>query len=296
MSTRAALRVLACVLAVACGCASGGAALDEAAPAGTAASATANPDANAEASAGCVGTSRPALRGERRHVTVAGDERSYLIDAPVSDPHDPRPLVLAFHGFRGDAENQRAGTGMDTLAEREHAIVVCPDGHEGVRLLGTIGRGWDLEAHETRDLDFVRTLLDTLERERCVDRRRVYATGMSNGGFFANLVGCRMADRIAAIAPVAGGMPLPACIPARPVAVLLTFGRADDIIPPSRMRSARDWWAQVNGCERSAEHDGCTHFDGCRAELVSCEGPQAHTWPAGTTDRVWRFFAAHPRD
>jgi poly(3-hydroxybutyrate) depolymerase len=288
---RAALRALACVLAVACGCASGEAALDERGPTGAAASA----DAGADASAGCADASRPALRGERRHVASGSDDRSYVIDAPASDPRDPRPLVLAFHGFRGDAENQRAGTGMDTLAEREHAIVVCPDGHEGVRLLGAIGRGWDLETHETRDLDFVRTLLDTLERERCVDRRRVYATGMSNGGFFANLVGCRMADRIAAIAPVAGGMPLPVCVPARPVAVLLTFGRADDVVSPSLMRAARDWWAQVNGCQRRAEHDGCTRFDGCRAELVSCEGPQAHTWPAGTTDRIWRFFATHPR-
>ncbi len=118
---------------------------------------------------------------------------------------------------------------------------------------------------------------------------------MSNGAFFASLVGCRLADRIAAIAPVAGAMPLPACAPARPVAVLLTFGRADDIVPPSLMRAARDWWARVDRCGDGRERDGCTYFERCAADLVACEGPQAHTWPSGTTDRIWTFFASHPR-
>ncbi|MBI3768115.1 MAG: hypothetical protein HY271_06405 [Deltaproteobacteria bacterium] len=250
-------------------------------------------EARAEASAGCAGARRPPLHGERRQIMVGDEERTFLVDAPVDDPNRPRPVVLVFHGFRGSAANQRLGTGMVTLAERNDVIAVHPEGHEGVHLLDSTGRGWDLDAHETRDLDFVRALLDALEGERCVDRRRVYATGMSNGGFFANLVGCRMADRIAAIAPVAGAKPLPDCVPARPVPVLLTFGRADDVIPPSLMRAARDWWARVDGCESGHELDGCTRFAGC--ELVSCEGPQAHTWPSDATDRIWRFFAAHPR-
>jgi polyhydroxybutyrate depolymerase len=251
------------------------------------------PEAPAEASAGCAGARRPPLHGERRQIVVGDDERGFLVDAPADDPNRPRPVVLVFHGFRGTAVNQRVGTGLVTLAERNDVILVHPEGHEGVHLLDSIGRGWDLAAHETRDLDFVRALLDALERERCVDRRRVYATGMSNGGFFANLVGCRMAERIAAIAPVAGARPLPDCVPARPVPVLLTFGRADDVIPPSLMRTARDWWARVDGCGSGEERDGCTRFAGC--ELVSCEGPQAHRWPSDATDRIWRFFAAHPR-
>ena len=228
-------------------------------------------------------------------MTVGSDARSFIVDAPASDPDRPRPLVLGFHGYRGNAENQRRGTGMIELAERNDVIVVHPDGHEGVRLLGSVGRGWDLGAHETHDLDFVRALLDRLERERCVDRRRVYAIGMSNGGFFASLAGCRLADRIAAIAPVAGAMPLPACVPARPVPVLLTFGRADDIVPPALMRSARDWWAKVAGCGSPREGEGCTRYEGCAADVVACEGPQGHTWPPDTTERAWRFFEAHPR-
>lgn len=249
----------------------------------------------ARPSPGCAGAAKPALRDDRQRVTVAGEERTYIVDAPASEPGDPRPVVLAFHGFQGSAASQRSGTGMAALVEREHVIVVHPEGHDGVRLLETTGHGWDLAAGDTRDVAFVGALLDRLEGDRCVDRRRVYATGMSNGAFVASLLGCRLADRIAAIAPVAGGMALPACVPARPVAVLMMYGRADQVVPPEMMRAGRDWWAGVDRCGPAHERDGCTTYEGCAAEVVACEGPQAHRWPADTVERAWRFFAAHPR-
>ncbi len=250
---------------------------------------------SAEPSAGCTGAATPELRADHQRIVVAADERTYVVDAPASSANDPRPVVLAFHGFQGDGASQRIGTGMASLADRERAIVVHPDGHDDVRLLGTVGRGWDLGTSQTRDLDFVRALLDRLERERCVDRRRVYATGFSNGAFFASLLGCRLGDRIAAIAPIAGGMPLPACTPARPVAVLMMYGRADDVVPPDLMRGARDWWVRVDHCGASQDHDGCATYAACAADVVACEGTQMHLWPAGATERIWRFFAAHPR-
>jgi polyhydroxybutyrate depolymerase len=296
----------AVALVIAYGCAAGVGAVET--PRGAVAPGTSPPAAEAAvtaapriahdvppgASPGCSGASAPAVRGERRQITVAGEERSYLLDAPASESAAPRPVVFAFHGFRGDAAGLRLGTGLATLAERERVILVTPEGHEGVQLLGTVGRGWDLGADETRDVAVVRALLDTLERERCVDRRRVYATGMSNGGFFASLVGCALADRIAAIAPVAGAMPLAGCMPARPVAVVLTFGRADNLVPPTMMRAGGSWWAKTDGCGTGHDRDGCTAYEQCTADVVVCEGPQAHTWPPDTTERIWRFFVAHP--
>lgn len=246
----------------------------------------------AQPSTGCAGPRQPELRDDRQRITVGGEERTYVVDAPPSTD-DARPVVLAFHGFRSNAADQRAAA--VALAEREHAIVVCPEGHDGVHLLGTTGRGWDLEPADTRDVEFVRALLDRLERERCVDRRRIYATGFSNGAFFASLLGCRLADRIAAIAPISGGMPLAACTPARPVPVLMVYGTADTVLAPAMMRAGRDWWAQVDRCGAPRERDGCTAYDACAADVVACEGSHGHQWPAGTTERIWRFFAAHPR-
>jgi polyhydroxybutyrate depolymerase len=248
-----------------------------------------------EPSSGCSAERRPAVAGERFTIQIGGEERSYLLDAPASDAARPRPLILAFHGFQGSAEGQRQGDGFVELAAREELVVVRPDGHEGVRLLGSVGRGWDLGPAETRDAAAVAAMLDRVERERCIDRRRMYATGMSNGGFFSNLLGCRMADRLAAIAPVAGGMPLPPCVPARPVPVLFIVGSADDIVPPALTATARDWWAERNGCTGRRDRDGCVAFEGCAADVVYCEGAHGHSWPPDTTARIWRFFTSHPR-
>jgi len=245
-------------------------------------------------SAGCRWGTRAPVRGERRTLVVAGEERSYLVDAPAAPADRPLPLVLSFHGFRGSASGHRWWTRWGALARWEGFIAVHPEGHDDVRLLGTTGRGWDLSPDETRDADFVRALLDALERERCVDRRREFATGMSNGGFFTSLLGCMLADRLAAVAPVAGAMDLRACAPARPVAVLVIHGRKDRIVRPELARSARDWWARTERCGAAVEREGCQRFEDCMADVVYCEGPQAHRWPGDATRRIWRFFRAHP--
>jgi polyhydroxybutyrate depolymerase len=247
-----------------------------------------------EPSAGCRSGTRTRIRGERRTLVVAGEQRSYLVDAPSAPADRPLPLVLAFHGFRGDASGFRWWAGWGTRARAEGFIAVHPEGHDGVRLLGTTGRGWDLRPDETRDAGFVRALLDTLEEEHCVDRRRVFATGFSNGGFFASLLGCVLADRLAAVASVSGAMDLRACTPARPIPVLLIQGRKDRIVSVELVRGARDWWARAERCGRAEARAGCERFDGCMADVMYCEGPQAHRWPGDATRRIWSFFRTHP--
>ena len=250
------------------------------------------PARGAEATAACEGPARAAARGERRSIVVGGETREYLLDAPASEPGEALPIVLSFHGFRSTAWAHRWWTGLAGIARRERFILVNPEGHEGVRLVGTKGRGWDIWWGETRDVAFVRALLDALEAERCVDRRRVYATGMSNGGFFASLVGCMLSDRVAAIAPVAGAMPLRECQPARPPRVLMIYGSADAIVGADLVHAGRDWWARALGCSAPRSDGDCERYEGCAAELVYCEGPHAHRWPSGASKRIWRFFTS----
>jgi polyhydroxybutyrate depolymerase len=246
-------------------------------------------------SAGCRDGALPAADGERRELTVGGEQRSYIVDAPAAPAGRPLAVVLSFHGFRGSAWQHRLWTGWGALAGREGLIALNPEGHEGVELLQTTGRGWDFRPGETRDTSFVRALLDAVERERCVDRRRVFATGMSNGGFFTNLLGCVLADRLAAVAPVAGAIPLRRCTPSRPVPILLIQGNSDRVVSPDMVRGARDWWTGTAGCGAAEERDGCARYGGCAADVVYCEGPQGHIWPSDATGRIWRFFQAHPR-
>ena len=247
-------------------------------------------------SAGCDHAAAPAVAGERRTLAVGAETRAYLIDAPAVSGDRPLPLVLAFHGFRDDAAGLRGSSGLVPLAASGALVAIHPEGHEGVELLSAVGRGWEFVGGDLRDRSFVRALLDAVEAERCIDRRREFATGFSNGAFFANYLGCALSDRLAAIAPVAGAEPLDGCPLSVPLPVLLFHGAEDPIVPVARISAAQEWWRKTNRCAGiDRQQDGCLAASGCAADLVLCEGPQRHAWPADATARLWRFFQAHPK-
>jgi polyhydroxybutyrate depolymerase len=247
-------------------------------------------------SAGCGSGAAPALVGAARTLDVDGLTRHFLIDAPAGPADAALPLVLVFHGFRHSAAGLRDGLDFAARAASGALVAVHADGRDDVRLLDRVGRGWDIAPGDTRDTAFVRALLDTIERERCIDLRRIYATGFSNGGFLSNLLGCRLGDRLAAIAPVAGARPLDACTPPAPMPVLFFHGSADRVVPPRLTVGAAAWWRRANRCGDGDEaRDGCRAANGCAADVVVCEGPQAHSWPEGASAAIWRFFEEHPR-
>src|SRR5262249_31023113 len=124
------------------------------------------PSATPERSSGCRSGTLAAAAGERRE--RAG--RTVLLDAPAGPADRPVPLAPALHGFRSDPDDMREGTGLSELARREGVVVAYPEGHAGVELLGTTGVGWDMRPDQTTDRDFLRALIDELERERCIDR------------------------------------------------------------------------------------------------------------------------------
>jgi polyhydroxybutyrate depolymerase len=175
-------------------------------------------------------------------------------------------------------------------------VAIHPEGRDDVRLMSRVGRGWDLGPDDTKDLPFVTAILDAVEQERCIDRRRIFATGFSNGGFLVNLLGCRLADRLAAVAAVSGARALDPCTPAAPLPVLFFHGTADQVVPVRMTAAARAWWRSANHCGADDEtREGCRAARGCAADVVVCEGPQGHTWPVDATSRIWEFFQAHPR-
>lgn len=245
---------------------------------------------------GCRSGTLPALVGDARTIAVDGLERHFLIDAPSGPGDVALPLVLVFHGFRHSAAGLRSGLDFAARAGAGALVAVHADGRDDVELLDRVGRGWDIAPGDTRDTAFVRAILDTLERERCIDRRRIYATGFSNGGFLSNLLGCQLGDRLAAIAPVAGARPLDACAPPVPMPVLFFHGSGDRVVPLRLTVGAAAWWRRANRCgEGEDSRDGCRAASGCAADVVVCEGAQGHTWPEGASATIWRFFEEHPR-
>jgi polyhydroxybutyrate depolymerase len=159
-------------------------------------------------------------------IDVRGAARRFLLSAPAHEEgSDPLPLVLDFHGLAEGADIHAEMTQLGPLGVEEGFVTVFPHGTgEPVR--------WDVGTDPTAndDLTYVDALLDHVGRERCIDTSRVYATGLSNGAMMASAVGCAMADRVAAIVPIAGILLPEPCEPARPVPVLTIHGTADPIL------------------------------------------------------------------
>lgn len=166
--------------------------------------------------------------GDRKfEISVGGTTRSYLLFVPHSlPPKRSAPLLLVFHGGGGHDYNMPRFTGFDELAEDRGFFVAYPE---------SVNTHWN----DTRslspadDVGFVRALIAEVKRSYSVDSARIYATGISNGGFFSQRLACDLADEISAVASVAATMPdtlVPVCHPARPVSVMFIQGTDDPIV------------------------------------------------------------------
>lgn len=291
-----------------------------------ASTAPAPPATTAARSSGC-GVALPpdviAGRTVVRTLVSSGLTRSYRLHFPPTGAgNDPRAVVLNFHGLGSSALEQELYSGFDAVSDREGFVLVTPDGTGEPRAWGSFAS----IASATDDVQFTRDLLDALARDLCLDAKRVYATGLSNGAFMSSRLACVLSDRFAAVAPVAGVYyPTEAC--GTPVPLLAFHGTEDPVVPFEAGRifglllyaGAREGtaaWAKANGCgatpavERLSAHVTRESYPECAAEtaLVVIDGG-GHTWPGAiavprlgpTTDEIraaeliWAFFAANPK-
>ena len=164
-----------------------------------------------------------------RTVEVENTRRTYLLHVPSSyNRNKPIPLVLVFHGGEGQPQQIERHTGFSALADREAFIVAYP---EGVNKHWNDGRA---NAPRVDDVAFATAVIDDLARTLNVDRKRIYATGISNGGMFSQRLACELSGTIAAIASVAATMPdalRVRCKPSQPISVLMIHGTDDPLIP-----------------------------------------------------------------
>lgn len=258
-----------------------------------------------------------------RVLQSANRTRTYLVyTPPAAGPASaPMALVLNFHGLGSTGAQQHVYGGWVPIAQREGFVVVSPNGVDNSWL---IAAGLD-------DLQFVRDLVAALGNELCLDPARVYATGMSNGGFMSTTLACRASDLIAAIAPVAGQSPPgPGCSD-RPVPIISFHGTADGVVPYEAgtinagavsgspfpgVPAVQAEWAKHNGCDGSAPAETKVADDVTKVEYRGCAAPVVHyrveggghTWPGApavprlgptatsisASELAWAFFQAHP--
>ena len=186
---------------------------------------------DAEPTADC--TSVPTGMGEFV-LDAGGGEHDVRVYVPTTyDGSSELPLVVNFHGFGSNGQQQAAISGYEDLAEAQGFVVVHPT---GVPASGDEqGRNsWEAVERDDPakdDLAFTNELLDLLIEDYCVDETRVYATGMSGGGLFTSQLVCEMSDRLAAASSVAAISYPESCDPAQPVPFMAIHGTEDETVP-----------------------------------------------------------------
>lgn len=245
-----------------------------------------------------------------RTIQVDGLSRSYIVHIPPKyDPKQPAPVVLMFHGGGSSAKPMVHFTGLNEKADQAGFVVVYPEGTGYLQMLTwNAGNccGYAMQ-HKVDDVAFTRALLDDLAKVVNVDRKRVYATGISNGAIMAYRLASELSDRIAAIAPVSGPMGAATCNPKRPVPVIHFHG-TDDVHAPfqgghGKGISGTDFysvehsiaaWVKADGCPQKPKvvelpvkvEDGTSveektygpGKDGAEVILLTIRGG-GHTWP-----------------
>jgi polyhydroxybutyrate depolymerase len=204
-------------------------------PAAPAASASSTPSASASsaaspatvasrASAGCRSTTIAPAGQSTIRLSAGGGKGSYIRHLPPAyDGKKPLPLVIDLHGYSEAASIHTAISGLGAYGDTHHFITVTPQTDGPVPHWSTTLNG--------SDVAFIGGLMDTAEQTLCVDQSRIFVTGYSNGAFMTSAVACKYANRIAAVAPVAGIQEIAGCTFSRPVPVVAFHGTTDPFVP-----------------------------------------------------------------
>jgi polyhydroxybutyrate depolymerase len=245
--------------------------------------------------------------------------------------------VFVFHGGTGNAESAIRMSKFNEVADKNGFLLAYPNGTS--RVSNDILLTWNggdccgfAQQKNVDDVGFVRAIVADLQAQVDIDTKRIYASGMSNGGILSQRLACEAADVFAAIAPVAGTLNFPGCNPSQPISVIEFHGTGDQHIPydggygPQSLvnvdfASVKDsvgFWTSFNKCNSQPQAEsiddikhetwtGCTASASVELYTVINGG---HAWPGGVAGRseadqptqsisaselIWKFFAAHPK-
>jgi polyhydroxybutyrate depolymerase len=263
-------------------------------------------------------------------LTVGTTPRTFRLYVPAGLGAAPVPMVVMLHGGFGSGSQAESSYGWNQRADADRFVVAYPDGLDrawavGDGCCGSPGRdGVD-------DVSFIRQMVAWVGQHRAIDARRVFATGISNGGMLAYRPACDT-TLFAAIGPDSATL-LGPCPSPEPISVIHIHGRADTRvryeggegdgvghINGPAVESVVEQWRRVSSCDTpSVQVDGdvstsvATCPNGRSVELITIDGA-GHQWPGApgrplieralgldppssaldATQTIWTFFASHP--
>lgn len=245
-----------------------------------------------------------------------GVEREYEVHVPPGYTGTTAvPLMLVIHGAHNTPGMVKSWSQMNPVADENGFVIAYPAGldcwNSGVILPGCTAAD--------DDVGFLLAVVSDVQSHACIDPKRVYAAGISNGSIMAQFMGCESADVFAAVAGVAGGVG-GGCSPSRPISVFYVHGTEDSTVSYSSARPNVTGWADRNGCDSTPMETYnmgstvCETYGNCDegVEVVFCTvSGMGHCWPEdtncgpgggpsfGVTDfkaspMFWEFFERHP--
>jgi len=261
-------------------------------------------------------------------ITHDGIQRDYILYIPeLYDGSTTVPLVLNFHGYGSNAAQQMFYGDFRDIADTEGFLLVHP---EGTTFIGD--QFWNVGfpglSSNIDDVGFTEALIDELATLYAIDLDRVYATGMSNGGFMSFLLACQLSEKIAAVASVTGSMTQDTfddCNAQHPTPVLQIHGTDDGVVLYNGnnlsipIADVISYWVDYNNCETipttttlpdvdvsdgsTVEHSVYEDGDnGITTEHMKVIGG-GHTWPGSVINtaatnqdidasmEIWLFFS-----
>lgn len=247
---------------------------------------------------------------KKHKVTFAGKTREYWVYLPKDfSSAKAYPLILGLHGRGGDGKNAIKFMKLNPLADTYGFICIYPDGYK---------RSWNDGRNKTPaskagidDVAFLDFLMTRTKEEYLINEKRIYAVGMSNGGYMALTLACHLTNRFAAVASVTGIMapnPETWCFPSQEIPVLLMGGTDDPIVPYKGgkisngietigFEEAFNFWKTQNNCVGNSQIVSLPNRskEGTTVEIEAytlCQNESevvlyrivggGHTWPGGS--------------
>lgn len=232
-----------------------------------------------------------------------GNVRQYKVHIPPGyKPEVPSPVVFCIHGLGQDALLFCVtGTEMNKKSDAGNFVLIMPNGYQNSWNAGTCCGAASTE--ELDDVALFRAIFKEVGEHVNIDLNRVYATGLSNGGYMSYRLACEAADIFRGVAPAAGAIGIndigggtnpssnfTACKPSRPVSLLDIHGTDDPLIPYSLQKPTLDLLVKAYGCQSttmpakqpmSGGDTTCVTYAGCPAgiELTACSVDKGgHCW------------------
>jgi polyhydroxybutyrate depolymerase len=266
----------------------------------------------------------PAPGNYELSIVNGADSRDVIVHLPPGyDGSADLPLVIVLHGGAGSAAHIQRHSQMDADADNYGFVVAYPDGSGRLQngaFTWNAGHccGYALETNSD-DVGILNALIDAMLSHYTIDPARVYIAGISNGAMMAYRAGAELADKVAAIAPIAGSIggqvnaESPVIFPdtpSSPVAVIAFHGKQDQHVlydgglSPMAIQDGRidlsvdssvSFWVKANGCDpvpaSQTQSDGNIVIE----TYSSCQGGAdvilvtivdgGHAWP-GARERL----------